>query len=386
MIENVLERFAKDPKYAIPEINGWFRTLYNVNPTTCRRIFGATTSESAPADATPEEYAKMTAQNGMTKTTRSIRIDYELRFKNGRVSLPTMVARGADTTQKIDDYVETGKLFRVPHYKLQDSLRADDFRDRVPFNGGPGDLETVERALAEKFEQGQWQFEELWEYNFIMAVRGYVRNGLTDDRLDIYDAMGATRKTIQVDFGTNNEKDPYHNILEALLWQRRSAGVTHGNRVALCSPEFYETIRTNTVVRDAYRYQNSDFLKTLGLDGFRFYDIEWVLYPNGTDDGTTFHQWIEPGAAYLVPLGIPQLFNEVFGPADYMETLHTSAQNMYAKYEIQKFARGLDLETQTNQIVHLTRPTAVVKMTTETMKEISEHFIAPEPLTPKKRK
>lgn len=387
MIENVLQRFASDPKYSMPEIQGWFENWYNLNPTTCRRIFGGDMAEAAPVNpATPEEFAKVPPISNATKINRSLHIDYELRFKNGKITIPTMQKRGTDTNLKIDETTEVTKLFRVPHYKLQDSLIADDFRDRVPFNGGPGDLETVERVMAEKFMIGGWQFENLWEYNFINAVRGYVMDGTSNTILDVYDALGATRKTFQINFGVNNAGDPYHDILEAILYQRRSAGVTFNNRVALCSSEFYETLRTNSVVREAHKYQNSDFLKTLGLDGFRFYDVEWVLYPNGTDDGSTYTPWIEAGAAYLVPLGIPQLFNETFAPADYMETLWTAAANMNSKYELQKFARGMDLEMQTNHIVHLTRPMAVVKLTTETVNELNNQFVTPSPIQPEKRK
>ena len=92
MIENVLQRFATDPKYAMPEIQGWFENWYNVNPTTCRRILGGDVAEAAPVNpSTPEEFAKMPTIANMTKINRSLHVDYELRFKNGKITLDSLL-------------------------------------------------------------------------------------------------------------------------------------------------------------------------------------------------------------------------------------------------------------------------------------------------------
>ncbi|MBQ3226496.1 MAG: major capsid protein [Clostridia bacterium] len=321
----------------------------------------------------------------MTKTNRLYRLEYELKYQNGTITIPTMSNRGAPANQKIMDTVVSSFLFKIPHYKMEDGLIADDFRERIPFQGTTEDLVLVEQVMAEKFELAQIQWEDLWEYNFCMAVRGYVMNGLNNTVLDLYDKFGVKRKTITIDFGTNNDNNVYHEILDAVLYQRVSAGYNHNKRVAFCSPEFYEKIRTNTHVYEAHKYQDSAFLRELGLEGFNHYDVEWVLYPNGTATENSYTPWIEPGAAYLVPFGIPELFHETFGPADYMESLGKPAQNMNAKYELMPMARGLNLESQTNVIVHCTRPQCIVKLVAKEF-ETLERFVPKSPVTPVKRK
>lgn len=384
MKHNAFERFVKDPSYAVPEINGWLRTTYGINPTIMRKAFGATAVESAPLEGeSPED---MPPAGNMTKKNNIVRTEYEILYRNGKVTMPRMAPRGSAGTQKIDDTVETGILMKVPHYALVDSLKADDFINKRPFDGTYRDVKTVELALSEKLESGQYQFEELWEYNFCMAVRGLIMDGMQNEFLDIYDKYGLERKEIQIEFGSSNDKNPYAACLDVVSYQRKAAGHPHTQRIAFCSQSFYQMMRTNKYVYEAHLYQDSKFLRELGLEGFYHNDIQWVLYNNCTVEDGREYLWIPEGTAYVVPMGIPELFYETFAPADYMEALGAQGQNMYAKYELTKFAKGLDIEMQTNQIVHCSRPLGIVKLTCDTYQATNAEFIPPEPLQPKIRK
>lgn len=383
MIENALQRFINDPTYAIPQVNGWIRTTYGINPTVMRKAFGAMAAESDPGDG-----GEGTAPAGnMVKKVNLNRLEYELLYRDGKVTMPRMSPRNAAGTQKIDDTVESGILLKVPHYALVDAIKADDFIGKKPFDGTMQDVKTVEQVLAEKLEAAQFQFEELWEYNLAMAVRGLIMDGMTKTYMDLYDRFGLTQKTIEIEFGESNDKNPYKACLDVVSYQRKSAGFPHTRRVAFCSQSFYQTMRTNKFVYEAHLYQDSPFLRELGLEGFFHNDIHWVLYNNCTVENGTEHLWIPDGAAFVVPMGIPELFIETFAPADYMEALGVPAQNMYTKYELTKFAKGLDIETQTNQIVHCVRPLGIVKLTCDHyIASTDSTFVPPIPTAPKTRK
>jgi hypothetical protein len=72
--------------------------------------------------------------------------------------------------------------------------------------------------------------------------------------------------------------------------------------------------------------------------------------------------WVEADCAYLVPLGIPDLFVTSFAPADFVETANTPGQPLYAKAELLSMGRGIRIESQSNPVSIVTRPRAVVKL------------------------
>ena len=65
----------------------------------------------------------------------------------------------------------------------------------------------------------------------------------------------------------------------------------------------------------------------------------------------------------FVPLGVPDLFQHVMAPANYMETVNTLGKPFYAKMDRTKFDKGVDLEVQSNPLMICNRPGCLIKGT-----------------------
>jgi len=65
----------------------------------------------------------------------------------------------------------------------------------------------------------------------------------------------------------------------------------------------------------------------------------------------------------MVPEGVANLFITRFSPADYVEAANTIGLPYYAKQELMRMGKGVELEAQSNPITICTRPTAVIKLT-----------------------
>ena len=52
-----------------------------------------------------------------------------------------------------------------------------------------------------------------------------------------------------------------------------------------------------------------------------------------------------------------------YAPADYMETVNTIGLPLYAKQELMRMNKGVELEAQSNPLNLRTKPRAVIKLT-----------------------
>jgi hypothetical protein len=93
--------------------------------------------------------------------------------------------------------------------------------------------------------------------------------------------------------------------------------------------------------------------------GFYFGGVYWEEY-RGSVGGVDF---IASGEAYLVPEGVPDMFVTHYAPADYMETVNTIGLPYYAKQEMMRLNKGVEIEAQSNPLCLNTRPRAVIKLT-----------------------
>jgi hypothetical protein len=70
---------------------------------------------------------------------------------------------------------------------------------------------------------------------------------------------------------------------------------------------------------------------------------------------------IEPDMCYFFPVGTPDLFVEIYAPADYMEAVNTLALPRYSKMEEIDFDKGVELEAQMNVLPLCTTPRALFR-------------------------
>ena len=129
--------------------------------------------------------------------------------------------------------------------------------------------------------------------------------------------------------------------------------------IVFCSASFIDALRQHpSVAQFTEGWAAASVLRDDVREEFGLANCAFVEMRNAA--GITF---VEDGAAYLVPDGVPDLLVTHFAPADYVDTANTEALPMYARGHLLPFGRGISIESQTNPISIVTRPRAIVKLT-----------------------
>src|SRR6185369_1256410 len=128
---------------------------------------------------------------------------------------------------------------------------------------------------------------------------------------------------------------------------------------AECGDAFFDDLIANPEVRASYlAQQEASQLRGCYVQGgqsfgeFDFGGITWENY-RGTVGATDF---VNTDKCHIYPMGVPNLFRSYFAPGDYMETVNTIGQRMYAKQYLMENGKGVNLDTQSNILSICTRP------------------------------
>jgi len=165
------------------------------------------------------------------------------------------------------------------------------------------------------------------------------------------------------------------NILGALRGELMSSFV------AICSDGFYDAFVSHANVKTAFQYfQNGG--QTLADDfsggsvapnaqgifaaagrAFNFGGVAWINYTGSVTDAAGSSQpLVDTDSAYLFPMGT-SVFKTWYAPADYIETVNTEGLPFYAKQELAKFGKGIEVECQSNPLPICLKPSVIQKLT-----------------------
>ncbi|MGL4504527.1 MAG: major capsid protein [Aeromonas sobria] len=297
---------------------------------------------------------KLFAEKGVTTTS----VDIEL--KDSQLIIVAEKARGeeGDKLEKADRDIKT---FRCTHLPVTGFIKADDLQDVRAFgevyaNGEGG--ERWDEVINEETTRMRQSLELTIEMQRMGALSGKVlgKAGNTihdffkEFELDIAEAQDV------IDFSAAKG---VRNQLAASL--RKSKKNQNGIKAtvyrALCSATFMDKLLEDEGFRKAYdRYQDSSAFREDIRAGIMWDGILWEEhteeYPNGD-------LMIPEGEARLIPMNNAGLFLTRFAPANYAETVNTLGLPLYAKGEMTKFDKGVDLESQANPLNVCTSPLAV---------------------------
>jgi hypothetical protein len=134
---------------------------------------------------------------------------------------------------------------------------------------------------------------------------------------------------------------------------------------ALCSDSFFDSLIGNVEVRETYKnYEAAATLRQAYVNGsgqqtvfgsFEFGGITFENYRGGQTVG------IAADKVNFFPEGVPGLFRTVQAPADYIETVNTPGQRLYAKQWVMPNGKGVNLEFQMNALHYCTRPRVLLQ-------------------------
>ncbi len=262
------------------------------------------------------------------------------------------------------------RYFGVPHFEINDAVYAEEVQNIRAF-GTEKQLETVANKLSQRLQLHVNSFGVTEEYLRMGAISGLITYpaGSSDANLDLYTEFGVTAEA-EIDFDLDNAA-PAEGVLRKKCAGiiRQMAGILDGLPFdgihVLCGDNFFDDLLAHKEVRDTYKGWNEAQILREAYIGpnrssygiFEFGGIVWENY-RGAVGGTGF---INTDKCQILPLGVPGLFESVFAPADYIETVNTMGQRLYAlQYEMQN-QKGIHLDAQMNALHYCKRPKALIK-------------------------
>lgn len=291
--------------------------------------------------------------------TTTVMIDEE----NGKLAIVPTAARGT-MPNTWSGPSRKARNFRVPHIPLNAFVMAEDVQGVRKF-GSEDQTEGVAEVINAKMQAMKQALEVTKEYHRVGAIKGVVLDADgTTPIYDLFSEFNLTQTVRDIDFSsdTTDVKDfaiGTKRVVEAAL-----GGTTYRYLHVMCGDAFFDSLVAHPNVKTAFdRYQESAFYRDDQRGGFEYpRGVIWENYTGGVGDSPFF----ATDEAYCFPVGVPDLFITRYAPADFMETVNTIGQSVYAKQVPMKFDVGTELHVQTNPLVICTRPKVLIKFTCTT--------------------
>ena len=271
------------------------------------------------------------------------------------LSLIPVSQRGAPATQSKHG---SRKLhtFSVPHLKPEDHLTADEVLGVRAF-GSESELETVAKVVGQRLGNMRRNIEYTKESLRMMALKGQTLDA-AGSIVDLFGAFGVTQEVI--DFALDDVNTSIRSKVLQLLESVEDSlgGLSFSGIRVLCGKDFWAKLVEHPSVKESYlATQAAATLRGDPRMEFEHAGVMWERY-RGTSDVK-----IADTEAFAVPEGVVDLFIARNAPADYVETVGTLGQPMYAKQWIPEPGRAVHMEAQANPLFLCTRPHAVKKLT-----------------------
>lgn len=293
--------------------------------------------------------------------------------RQGILQLVQTMARGSSLQGTMHQARRKTRSFQVPHMPLWFELLAEDLEGKRAF-GTEDQTEVFSQIVNDRLEQMKSNHEVTWEYHRIGALNGILLDADGSQIENFFTDFGITQTNITVDFadaGTYALPNPTVDMKMLAQGLIRQMQVALGNTPftgirVFCGNQFWDNFIHHGTVRKSYEYyQQNSFLRTTqipggsGEGGFDFADVVWENYRGFV--GTT--RFIATGSALAFPTGAKDLFLEVVAPGDFVETVNTRGQLLYAKQERLPMDKGIMLHTQSNVLMMCTRPACLIALT-----------------------
>lgn len=223
--------------------------------------------------------------------------------------------------------------------------------------------ETVEAKRDKVLQKMRMRLEATIRYHRLKALQGTIldHDGSTV-LLNVFTEFGVTQQSKDFKFSvaTTQIKSALEGAKDLSLDALGDSTMVVGWR-AYCGRDWHDAFVGHAKVEQAFQFYDQAFASTSqAMRPFVFGDVEFhKVY--GNVGGKLF---IPADEAYLAPITMDMdTYITRFGPADYNETVNTMGLPFYAKAELMKFGKGVELEAQSNALSIPTRPRSIIKLT-----------------------
>lgn len=291
--------------------------------------------------------------SGVYTTTLAIEL------QNGVLTLVPAAPRGAGGPTK---NVEKRNVrdFRTTHLPQRVTVLADEVLGIRTF-GSQTETEAAKALLDRKMAVATRDLDLTHEWQRMGAIKGQVLDADgTTVLYNYFSEFGLSQQTLAFDLDVDATKVRGKTNTLTRMIEDTLGGVMMSGIEVLCSKEFFDALIDHPAVVESYKgTESARELRRSQRLTYEFGDVVFTEY-RGTVNGTRF---IASGEAYAIPLGVPDLFQTFYAPADYMDTVGTLGVPRYMKMRQMDFDRGVEWEVQSNPLHICTRPDAVIKLT-----------------------
>ena len=255
----------------------------------------------------------------------------------------------------------------VPHFQIDDRIYADEVQNVRAF-GSQSALQGVQQLVQERLTSHRRDLEFTLEHHRMGAIEGLVLDADGSTLLDIRSEFSqAAVSKVQLDLVGNIDGALRTAIQTSVIRPIARALKMGGMRLeirAFCGATFYDALVANAEFRASYLQQQeaSELRKGTAFSATDFAGVMWEEL-RGSDEGTTPTEEISrvtTDECIFVPV-VPGLFQQVFAPAPYDETVNQPGLPFYAKQVPDRFQEYTDLRVQTNSICFCTVPEVLLK-------------------------
>jgi hypothetical protein len=292
--------------------------------------------------------------------------DIDIEERRGTLALVPTTPRGAPGTGNVRDRRKLRKL-SIPRLLVPDSVYASEVQNVRAF-GTESETQTVMGVLNEKVDRARNNIDATKEYHRVGAIKGVIYDSDGTSLIyNLYTEFEVTQTVIDFELDNANTE-----VLLKCMQTRRAINDALGavpmtGIYAFCGTNFFDSLVAHSKVKTAYQYfqqsgqMNNPLRQDLGYVGFTFGGITFEEY-RGTVGGVDF---IPDNDAYAFPLGVPNLFETVYAPADYEETVNQIGLPLYVKTapDPSGFDRFRQVEISTYPLSYCTRPESCIRLT-----------------------
>lgn len=318
----------------------------------------------------------------------------ELKFRPGRIGeLGIFEAKGVDTTsvtieRKGDQLIlvppsprggpgvtldtsDPRKLnaIKVPHFEVNDTVMADSIQNVRAFGTETG-LETLQSKIVERLKTAVDSLAVTEEHARMGAVKGTVTYA-DGSELNLFTEFEVAPEPL-IEFDLSNGALPDGSLRRTCAGIVRRitdllGGVSMTGVHAFVGDDFFDDLLTHPEVRETFKGWNEAKILREGYVGsnrssvysYGIFEFGGIVFENyrGAVGTTSF---IGTDECHIFPVGVPGLFATRYAPGDFIETVNTTGQRIYAKQFPMPNDKGTNLAVQSNALQYATRPKTLI--------------------------
>jgi Phage major capsid protein E len=288
-----------------------------------------------------------------------------------RLALVPEVPRGAPPTPNVEDRRAMVSM-RVPHFPIRDTIYADSVQNVRAF-GSEDALQGVTAVVNDREASMGLKLDVTLEYLRLGAVKGVIVTaadrvtGAPISQIDLFAQFGVQRQPVQGwpigGAGRVAQERPawsaqltglVNNLSRAMADELPGGMLTRIHGIA--GSEFFDAFSMHPERRAAFIALDAGPIIEPNLTSqIPFRDVIIEEYRGRVGE----IRFVQPDECHFFPVGVPDLFLEIYAPADYIETVNTIALPRYAKMEAMDFDKGVQLEAQMNVLPLCSAPRAL---------------------------